>query len=367
MRLITSRENLLTAVNAASKAINPKSIIPVYAHVKLEAKDNNVILTGVNLESSIECAVPAQVEKEGSALIPAKLLGDIVRRLPEVSLTLETKDDAEIILRYENSFFTLRTQPDTDFPSLPSFKGGLEFSVEADALRKLIRQTFFAASLDDAKTIFTGLLWEIAKGELGIIGTDSHRLAWARGPAAAGDETVEGSFVIPARIASEVARLLQGEPCHIQADQNTVFFSFDQIKITCRLMEGIYPAFRDVIPTDFVTCLKADSRQLSNSIERVSLFAASNEQSSIINFDITDTGVMTLHSRSKEGYGQEEMAVEISGENLEIAFNGRYMSDMLKVTEAEKVEIKLSGKLSAGTMQAENDPLFLYLILPVRV
>jgi len=370
MLFTTSKENLNAAVNAVQKAINPKSIIPLYTCIKLDVRDNVAILTGAGLDISIECSIPVQMEKEGSALIPARYFGDIIRRLPDIPITLEHTESMEMTLRYEKSVFTLKTISADDFPSPDEFKGGLDFSISADILKKMVRQSSFAASADDMKGVFTGLLWEINGKELSIVGTDTHRLAWVKGQISnneiINDDEVKGSFIIPARIAVEISRLIQEESCHVQADNKTVYFAFDHTKINCHMLQGNFPNFRQVIPASFVTEVQVDNKLLRDAADRIALFSTMNDTSSTIHMEIDD-GMMSIHSRSDIGFGREEIPVRQEGEDMKISFNSRYITDVFKVIDGDEVNIRLSGQLSAGVMKEKEDESFLYLVLPVKV
>ena len=366
MLFTTSKENLNNAISAVQKAINPKSIIPVYSCIKIEVSDNIAVFTGAGLDVSIECAIPVQMEREGTALIPARYFGDIVRRLPDIPITLEHSESMEMTIRYEKSIFTLRTMSVDDFPVMDSVHGDLSFSVSAETLKKLIRQSSFAASADELKGVFTGILWEVNDNELSLIGTDTHRLAWSKGLVAIEKAEAKGSFIIPARITVEIARLIQNDECRIKADKNTVFFAFDNIRINCRMLEGSFPNYRQVIPVRFITTVKADSKVLKDATERISLFAVANETSNTIHLEVAES-VLSVHSRSDIGFGREEIQVEHEGDEIQIAFNSRYITDFFKVAEKDNVMILLSGQLSAGIMKDDDDDDFLYLVLPIKV
>ena len=366
MLFTTSKENLNLAVSAVLRAINPKSIIPLYSCVKIEVKSDLAIFTGAGLDLSIECSIPVQAEKEGVTLVPAKYLGDIVRRLPDIPITLEHTESMEMTIRYEKSIFTLRTMSPEDFPVPDIFGGGLDFTVSADVLKKLIRQSSFAASADDLKGIFTGILWELEGDELSLIGSDTHRLAWVKGPANNNISDAQGSFIIPARIASEISRLILEDHCHIKVDKNTVFFTFDNIKLNCRILEGGFPNFRQVIPKNFITNVRIESKSLRDATERISLFTASNDSSSTIHLEIEEN-TLSIHSQSDIGFGREEFIIEKSGEDIKISFNSRYITDVFKVTDGDTVNIQFSGQTSAGVIKEVGDESFLYLILPVKI
>jgi len=384
MRITTSKESLNTAISVVQRAINQKSIIPLYSCIKLEVRGNVAVFTGTGLDTIIECSIPVQTEREGVALIPARYFGDIVRRLPDIPVTLEHSENLEMTIRYDKSVFTIRTMASDDFPSMEPYRGSLAFSVEPNTFKRLVRQSSFAASTDEMKAVFTGLLWEISGDEVSVVGTDTHRLAWTKGSIvredqgniedskgkenndAPDDKETNASFIIPARIAAEIARLIQSDDCIIRVEKNTVFFSFDQIKISCRVLEGTFPNYRQVIPGKFVTSIKVDSNLLRDTTERTSLFAASGETSSTIHLDIED-GALSVYSQSDIGFGREEIEVLQDGDNLKIAFNARYLTDVFKVMEGEKTDMQFSGQLSACVMREEGDKNFLYLVLPIKV
>lgn len=374
MLFTTSRDNLNAAVNAAQKAINPKSIIQIYSCIKLDVKDNAAVFTGAGLDVSIECTIPVHAEREGNALIPAKYFGDIIRKLPDLPITIEHTDSMELTIKYEKSVFTIKTITPEEFPSLDEFKGGLDFSLTAETLKKLIRQSSFASSSDEMKAVFTGLLWEVNGEELSIVGTDTHRLAWIKGPIKNNDYEkdddnileIKGSFIIPSRIAVEISRLIQDDVCHIRADKNTAYFAFDNIKLCCRMMAGTFPDFRQVVPSRFVTSINVNSKALRDAADRISLFSTSSDTSSTIHFEVAG-GVLSIHSRSDIGFGREEIMVNHEGEDINISFNSHYITDVFKAIDGESVDIQLSGQLSAGIIREVDDESFLYLILPVKV
>ena len=367
MLLTTTKDNLVFAINAALKAINPKSILPFYSCLKIETFQGQAIITGASLEMSVSCSIPVQVEKEGAILVPAKHFGEIIRRLPDTIIELSVTTGEELEIRYENSFFSLKTMSADSFPPLPTFGAGLDFSIEADTMKRMIKQTGFAASVDEIKAVFTGLFWEVEGDSLNIVSTDTHRMALAKGAIENKETQSKGQFIIPAKTAGEIARLLQDSPCRVQVEKNLVFFSFEQIKIHCRMLEGQFPNYRLVIPSQFSTELVFDVKAFYHCVERISLFALEGESTSSINMDVRENGEVVIHSRSAIGAGRETIFGEMQGATLQIAFNARYLADVFKVTEGESMEMKLSGALTAGIMRVPGEEGFLYLVLPMRV
>ena len=365
MRIIISKDNLMLAINATQRAINPKSIIPLYSCIHLETKDNHAFFTGAGLDITIECTVPAQIEQEGSAFIPARYFSDIVRRLPDVPIILEHDESMELSIRCENSFFSLRTISATDFPQIPDIQGDLSFTVNAETLAKLIRQSSFAASTDELKGVFTGILWEIEGSDLCLIGSDMHRLAWTKSTVSSDAALEKISFILPAKHVVELGRLIQSGDCQISGDNHSVSFRFDNICMNCHTLSGIFPDYRSVVPQQFMTTLQVESKMLRDAAERISLFSASNDTSNTIYFVIDDNH-MEIHSQSEIGYGRESLPVAMEGESLDIAFNSRYLTDVFRVLDCDQVDVQLSGQLSAGIIKDRQDEDFFYLLLPVR-
>jgi DNA polymerase-3 subunit beta len=366
MRITTTKENLLVGINAVQRAINAKSIIPIYSCIKLATNGNVLSFTGASLDMGIQCQMPVQVEREGIAVVPARYLSDIVRKLPDVPITLDLNDHHEMSILYEKSFFSLKTMPAEDFPTLPEFKGNMDFSISAEVLKNMVRQTAFACSTDEMKAIFTGLLWEIDGDNLRMVGTDTHRLAWTQGKIKTTDISNNGLFIFPAKTAIEIARLIQEEDCRVQVEKNMVFFSFENIKINCRILEGQFPNYKQVIPAQSKTKIIADAKLLQNCVDRISLFSLSGDTSNTIHLEIFEQA-LTIHSRSEIGSGKEEISIEHQGEELKIAFNARYLTDVFKVIDESSIAIEFSGPLSAGVLRIPENNDFLYLILPIRV
>ncbi|WP_034425370.1 DNA polymerase III subunit beta [Thermanaerosceptrum fracticalcis] len=366
MKITATKENLLFGVQAVQKAVSTKNTLPILIGIKIEAQGNLLYFTATDLEMGIQCYVPADIIYEGAIVVPARHFSEIVRRLPNCTITLELNTNHEITIKYENSELTLKTLPPDDFPVLPNIKGNYEISVQASLLRQMIRQTVFAAGNDEARPLFTGILCEVNENKLRMIATDTHRLALREGipQSSSGDNF---SFIVPRKIMSELARLIvdEDEPCFISVTKNQVSFMSANIRLMCRLLEGQFPNYRQVIPTQFKSKIRCKTKLLQESLERISLFSMQNDNSNTINIKI-DEMTIVVSSRSELGQGYEQIAVEQEGEPVNISFNARYLIDVLKNVEAEMVTIEFTGPLSPGIVRPADSDNFLYLILPVR-
>ncbi len=366
MKITATKENLLFGVQAVQKAVSTKNILPVLSGIKIEARGNLLYFTATDLEMGIQCYVPADVIYEGTIVVPARHFSEIVRRLPNCAITLALNNNHEIIIIYENSELILKTLPPDDFPALPNIKSNYEISLQASLFRQMVKQTVFAAGSDEARPLFSGILCEVNENKIRMVATDTHRLALREGipKSSSGDNF---SFIVPARIMSELVRLVidEDELLFVSVTKNQVSFMSANIRLVCRLLEGQFPNYRQVIPTQFKSKIRCKTKQLQESLERISLFSMHNDNSNTINIKIDDI-TMVVSSKSELGQGYEQIGIELEGEPVNISFNARYLIDVLKNVEAEIVTIEFTGPLSPGIVRPADSDNFLYLILPVR-
>lgn len=366
MKITASKENLLFGVSAVQKAVSTKSTLPILTCIKLEIKDDNLYFYATDLEIGIQCHIPVEVMEEGTIVVPAKYFFEIVRKLPDSLITIETVKENEIIIKYENSQLNLKTLPVDDFPNLPDVAGEYKLAIPATQLKQMIKQIVFACSVDERRPLFTGVLCEVENDKFRMISTDTHRLALKEGKLEKSYPKGH-SFIIPSKILSELARLLQNEEevCYLSLAQNLATFSFANILVVCRLLEGQFPNYRQVIPTQYSLKIKTKTKLLSEAVERISLFSLNNNTNTI-QIKI-ENNILTISSQSELGQGYEQVHIESDGEPVEISFNYRYLLDVFRVLDDEFLTIEFTGSLSPGIIRPlDNNNNFLYLILPVR-
>jgi len=365
MKITASKENLLFGVSAVQKAVSTKSTLPILTCIKLEIKEDKLYFSATDLEIGIQCHVPVEVIEEGAIVVPAKYFSEIVRKLPDSLITLETINEGEIIIKYENSQLNLKTLSIEDFPSLPEITGEYKLAIKAAELKVMIKQIVFACSADERRPLFTGVLCEVEKDNFRMISTDTHRLALKEGKMVKGSEKAH-SFIIPSKILSELGRLIQNEEeiCFLSLAKNLATFSIENILVVCRLLEGQFPNYRQVIPTQYNLKIKTKTKLLAEAVERISLFSLNNNTNTVqikIKNDL-----LTIFSQSEVGQGYEQVHIDSDGEGVEIAFNYRYLLDVFRVIDDEFITIEFTGSLSPGIIRPVENDKFLYLILPVR-
>ena len=366
MRIAATKDNLLLGVTAVQKAVSSKNTLPILSCIRLEARENILYFSATDLEIGIQCYVPVEVMQEGITVVPARHFSEIVRRLPDVAITLSLESENELVIKYEDSQMMLKTLAGEEFPVIPDVLGDHQFEINAAVLKQMIRQTVFATGTDEGRPLFTGILCECEEDKIRLIATDTHRLALRQGTIL---NTIEKSlsFIIPGKMMAELARLMyeENETCYIGVSKNMVSFKVANIKIICRLLDGQFPNYRQVIPVQYNLKIKTKTKRIHEAVERISLFTMLNDASNTINFQIKEN-TMIVSSQSEMGQGYEQIYVEGEGEALSISFNSRYMLDVLKIIEAETVEVEFSGSLSPCIVRPSESDNFLYLLLPVR-
>lgn len=367
MKIISTKDNLVHGVQTCQRTISTKNPLPVLSGILLKADNGKLTFTATDLEVGIECTVPVSVEDNGEVVLPAKILGEIVRKLPDVKIYLDVnKQNNTAVIRYGQSKFDLRGFSSEDFPILPEIDSSFMLSIKQELFKNMIKQVIFATSNDDNRPIFTGVLMEINDDNVRLVSTDTHRLAFRAGKTQKGVEW-EKSIIIPGKTLNELSRILtgEGEEVIISFGDNQVFFEIPGVRLISRLIEGQFPNYKQVIPEGCKTKIKVNSRKLLEAAERASLLA--REGSNFIKMAVNQDN-MTISSNSPDiGKIEEQLVIEMEGEETEIAFNSKYLIDVLKVIDSEEIFLELTGSLSPGIIKPAKGENYVYLILPIRI
>lgn len=365
MKFCCDKALLQIAVSTASRAVSPKSSIPALEGILLEA-DGTLRLTGYNLETGIRTTVPAQIQKEGSLVLSARLFGEIVRKLPDDSVVFSAENDM-VNIKCGMSEYNLAATAAEDFPELPSVEYQQSFSIPQRSLRDMLGQTLFAVSDNESRPIHTGALLEVGDESLTVVAVDGFRLALRR-EAIEHRENGNFSFVVPGAALSEVERICEDSDAPItvcQGSRHVMFQTGDTILIARRL-EGEFLAWRQAIPRNNTIKVEGETRMLSSSIERVSLIISDKLKSPLR--CVFGDGVLKLSTKTAIGDAADQCPITGDGGNLEIGFNNKYLMDALKAVPAQKIRLELtSGVSPCVILPTEGEEKFLYMVLPVRL
>ena len=365
MKFSCTRSELQSAVSTAAKAASAKSPIPALEGILIETTLNGIKLTGYDLKKGIYTSIDAAVTEQGSIVIGARIFGDIVRSLPEGTVTVYTENN-NVFITCENSDFSIIGTDAADYPELPSIDAQTGVRIPQKLMGDMIRQTIFAVSDSEARPVYTGELFEISDGFLTVVAVDGYRLALRKEPV----EGVEGehSFIVPGSALSDLEKLCGAteDPVEIHLGSKHISFTIGETVLVSRRLEGEFLNYKKTVPTSFRVEVRTDRSFLQRTVERVSLIIDDKIKNPIRCY----FGENEIRVVCATGLGKAEDAciVEGDGGNLEIGFNNRYLLDALKAAPAEEISVCLNtGASPCVITPADGEQNFLYMILPVRL
>ncbi|AWI07493.1 DNA polymerase III subunit beta [Clostridium drakei] len=364
MKFTCQKSILQEGISTVQKAITGKSTLPILNGIHIKTNQNELILTGSDIDLSIETKIKSDIIEEGSIVIDAKIFGEIIRKLDNDTIHIDTIDNNSIEIVCNKSRFTLIHMNSEDFPELPNINENMIFSIPQNILKNMIRGTIFATAQDETRPILTGILFEIKDKNLNLVALDGYRLA-LKSENLDTDNIINA--VIPGKTLSEVSKILEEneESVNITFTPNHILFSIGETKIISRLLEGEFIKYNSIIPEEYNLKIIAKRIVLLNSIERASLMGKDGN-TNLIKFDIEDEN-MVITSNSQLGMVREELNIILQGEPLQIAFNSKYLIDVLKIMEEDEVVIELSSSVSPCIIKNKNTNNCTYLVLPVRL
>ena len=380
MKLVCAQNNLNSHLSLVSRAVSSRPTHPVLANVLLnaDAKTQRVSLSAFDLSLGIQTSFPAQVQESGSLTLPAKLLSDIVSRLPDGDITLDsgTEADAGLLttLTCASGRYQMRGMGAEEFPELPVIEDGELATLSAEALIDGLRGSLFAASADETKQVLTGVHLSLQPDGLEFAATDGHRLSVVQtieeegSPDRSKSETAL-NVTIPAKALQELIKMLGqgGSSVAVQFDQGQAIFEWTDQRLTSRLLEGQYPNYRQLIPKQFSHQMTVDRRLLLGALERISVLA--DQKNNIVKLSLHDsTQELTLSVDAQDvGSGLETMPAQISGDSLDVAFNVKYLVDGLKAIATSEVQMQLNTATSPAILSPLGSIKMTYLVMPVQV
>ncbi|WP_027626047.1 DNA polymerase III subunit beta [Clostridium lundense] len=364
MKIKCEKNILQEAISIAQKAVTGKSTMQVLQGILINAKNNSIVFTGSDIDLSIETKINADVYEEGSIVVDAKIFGEIIRKLPNDIIEISTKDNNVIEIICQKSRFTLVHMDASDFPELPNINENSIFSIPQKILKAMIKGTIFAAAQEETRPILTGILFEIKNKNLNLVALDGYRLA-VKSEYIDSENSINA--VIPGKTLSEVAKILEDgdNNVNITFTPNHILFSIGETKIVSRLLEGEFIRYNSIIPEEYNLKIIAKRTELLNCIERASLMGKEGN-TSLIKLSIEED-TMVITSNSQLGMVREEVGIILQGQSLQIAFNSKYLIDVLKIMEEEEIVMELSSSVSPCVIKNKEIDNCTYLVLPVRL
>ncbi len=369
MKVTVTAGSLGQGLHVVSRAVSSRTTLPILNNVLMQTSPEGLQLTATNLEIGIRQMIPAEVQEEGGITVPARLLTDFVSSHPNepLSMALDKKTQS-LSLRSAKFDASIRGIDPADFPPVPSGGEGRKVKIDQGQLRDAIEQTVIAASSDEGRPVLTGVYVQLNGGKATFAATDGHRLAVKTLPFTAdGGET--DTVVIPARALTELSRILKvgGDAIDVTVgpQKNQVYFKTGDVELMSRLIEGTYPNYQQVIPSQSTTTITAKTQDLLYTTKMVSLF--SKDAANVIKFK-TEGKKLTLTANTSEvGQNIADVEATIDGQDLQVAFNSKYLLDVLAVLGTDEVQLGFTGPLNPGIIRPVGKDDYLYIIMPVRV
>lgn len=374
MEFTIRRDYFIAQLNDTLKAISPRTTLPILTGIKIEVKNNEVILTGSDSEISIEITIPKQVDGEdiievaetGSVVLPGRFFVDIIKKLPGKEVKLSTNEQFQTLITSGHSEFNLSGLDPDQYPLLPQVSRDDAIQLSVKVLKNVIAQTNFAVSTSETRPVLTGVNWLIQDSELICTATDSHRLAVRK--VALEDESENKNVIIPGKALSELNKIMTDseEEIDIFFASNQVLFKVGNVNFISRLLEGHYPDTSRLFPENYEIKLGIDNGEFYHAIDRASLLAREGGNN-VIKLS-TGNELVELSSTSPEiGTVNEDVkASNVDGGNLKISFNSKYMMDALKAIDNDEVEIEFFGTMKPFILKPKDDDSVTQLILPIR-
>ena len=376
MKFEIMRDHLLAGLNDVMKAVSSKTTIPILTGIKIDVSNEGLSLTGSDQDITIQTFIPAEENGEqimtvtttGSIVLQARMFNEIVRKLPTNDVEIEVTNGFATYIRSGKSEFHLIGQDAVEYPLLPEVSAEQQFTIPADLLKSIIRETVFAVATSESRPVLTGVNWNIQGDELICVATDSHRLARRKTKL---EELPQGvsSVVIPGKSLNELNKILEDStnPVQIVMTHQQVLFKANNMLFFSRLLEGNYPDTSRLIPDSYQTNVTLDGKSLLQAIDRASLLAR-EDRNNVVRFETLEGNTIEISSNSPEiGKVQEQIQVqELEGDALKISFSAKYMMEALKAIDGQDVIIQFTGAMRPFILRSIHDDSILQLILPVR-
>lgn len=367
MQFTCSKSALAAAIGNVSKALSSNAQTPLLSGIYVAADEIGIELHATDNEIGIKTYVHAEVEKKGKVVVQGRYFLDVVRHLPSDTLTFTFDEDTKRVkIEAGASRFTLLAMEAGDYPTVRELTGGVKIRIDDVILAEMIKKTAFACSQDETRPTFTGCLFDLQSDCLTMAATNTHRLA-VNCARIAGLESAR-QIIIPAKVLNELTRILISDVAkeiEITCTDSQISFRLDALFLTSRLIEGRFPDYQRVIPPSFATSVRLKTGDFLSAVERVSLINRGADYN-IIRFAFDDGAVHITSTSQEVGNAEETLSVEMEGPAVNIAFNARYVMDVLKAIRSDDTRIYLNETLKPAAVKEDGNEDFTYIVTPVR-
>lgn len=365
MKLVFNQADLADSVSIVMKAVPSKTTMPILQCIMIEASFNQIKFTANDMELGIETIVKGEIEEKGKIALDAKIFSDIIRKLPNNKVFIETNENDVATITCEKAKFSIPGKSGDDFAYLPVIERNDFISISQFSLREIIRQTIFSIAVNENNKLMTGELFEIRNNVLKVVSLDGHRIA-IRNLALSG-ECPDQKVVVPGKTLNEISKILSGEMddmVNIYFAENYLLFEFSNTIVLSRLIDGEYFRIDQMLSSDYETKITINRQEFMDCIDRATLLVRESDKMPVI-IDVTD-GQMELRIDSSIGSMDEEIDIEKTGKDITIGFNPKFLLDALRVIDDESISIYFVNAKAPCFIRDEKSS-YIYLILPVNI
>ena len=364
MKIICTKSNLVKGVSIVSKAVPSKTTMPILECILIDATTDIIKLTANDMELGIETIIEGDIIEKGLIAIDAKIFSEIVRKLPDNEVVIETDSNLQTLITCEKAKFNISGKSGEEFSYLPYIEKEEPVELSQFTLKEIIRQTIFTISDHDSNKLMTGELFEINENILKVVALDGHRISIRKVELM--NNYASKKVIVPGKTLIEVSKILSGEvesKANIYFTPNHIVFEFDQTVVVSRLIEGEYFKIDQMLSSDYETKVRVNKKELLSCIDRAMLLVKEGDKKPII-INIGDEA-MELKIQSQLGSMNEDILITKEGKDLLIGFNPKFLMDALRVIEDEEIQIYLTNAKAPCFIRDEEES-YIYLILPVN-
>ena len=366
MNFVSTKEDLTLGLQVVQRAVSSKNPLPILAGIKFTTGTGCLDLTATDLEIGIRCIIPAEIIEPGEIVLPSRYITELIKKLPALPVHFQSDHfSTGAVIKYGQSETIINGFPADEFPQISFESESQDLIFTSAAFKDAVRKISYAVSQEETRPVYTGILMEIGSGEVNLVATDTYRMARFTLPFDK-DSSHDINLIIPGKTLNELTKIIaDGETkIHLSLLGNQVLFKSGNICLISRLIDGNFPSYRKVIPTDCVSRVRIKTRDLLEATDRAALIA--RENAPVIKLHI-DQKIISIKVSTEAGRVDEKVMASHEGEPLQVAFNARYLSDALRVIGAEDVEMEFTGPLSPAVLRPAGAVNYFSLLLPVRI
>ena len=371
MKIHCNKENLVKGVNTIQSALSARTTLPILLNFMMETESNKIKLVSTDLEMGVKHYIPAEVEADGNITIPAKKFSDILHSLPddhEIDITVDAGDKVQ--LKCGRSRFAIIGAPKAEYPVLPEFDRHEAFEVSIGTIADMVQKTIFAASSDETRHVLNGVLWSARKGELDMVATDGRRLAIVGSQGLVKDR--EFQIIVPTKVLGELLRLFSSldikadspDKMQVGVTENQIIFNFKETTLLSRLIGGTFPNYEQVIPKKKDLTVVLNSKELLAVTKRAALCAL--DRGGLVKF-LLQKKSLHISASSQNIEFNDEIGVDYTGADFQVAFNPHFMVDALKHIDSEKVSLGFTTPVNPVLIEPTDGGHCRFVIMPMRI